>query len=1082
MSSGATTWASLGRRDERKKDDRPKRVVVGGEIKKKEKKRGRTNTVEEGHPNHHRHFEDVVEKKLKSAHNQNKQTNISFARIDRKEHFETIKKATRVETIELSECDLEEEEEDDDDDDDDDDEVKIVSENRGEIASSSSQDDAFLQLPKALRQRPAFIDALSTKDATREDVLREVEEYENKAKKLSEECSRAAYKLCVRIRGREYQASEVKTKLPKDGAKVYIERDMENVFDATGAMQILDDEKRVLGYVPRRVAGEFAGLVDLGVVEVSGTLRYAREEGTDENESSAWVEIEIKVLTNITNVFGIQIDTPRILNGRFESATRANAEEFESESWAWLRTKDKIVEAIAGLTNAEFLLSEKEKEIRQKFIDVVVEESGGNDAALLATRLLARGHAWISDCEKKEYVAKTNDAMRKLVQHSFAYDLSSNESHGTDKGLAYVFDRDFCLNNLTVEEMKHMMSSFQNEGSLLNEHLRNWRQEYKTKDRLMIPLRALYSIDENKEVWMQKWKESKESTHPNWIVLSPTFITLVRIAICVAYRKRLSVSCIYDAISGVRRYPMVSSNRNSSEVLESPWKSRADMLAYFEAMEVLRDLERFNEANVYGFTLSVENAPKLIERGKCVETSMLEAWRRGSGISYDADLLDPKKDMERFSHHAVECRICYILVIALEKLAMASIKLVNNEPNEIQGRAHRRCAVGYLTRAINLLRALLAQPFDARRRGKWYDRLYVDLGHLKEYQKQFDVCKAALEDSWVVWDDLANMRDKVCSIASSKNKGVKVPSHYQLPAKFTMVEDKLHGVPLPQEFVDRKKREQGNAEWKGTRKFYDIRDLSAVDTNGKPTDAIDLTEELVVPAEIWSVEAYSLVFYEQKFGWKGIHTELSLWYTLLPLLNLDVFFHNEFSDIGFNPWPLEFQSLPLDYSEPEWILRRERVTQVTLEKIRKGHGTRLLVENWAKWYGTESHTVRWTTVKEGYTGTVAVTEQKRRLLSLTELCEVVRCFDNEQLYKICARWILDPVGTIAQGGMPDLFLWNPEKSEAMCVEVKSTGDQIQNNQKACINMLKEANFSVKCLKVNDFVCEYDWDSRKKKKK
>ena len=48
--------------------------------------------------------------------------------------------------------------------------------------------------------------------------------------------------------------------------------------------------------------------------------------------------------------------------------------------------------------------------------------------------------------------------------------------------------------------------------------------------------------------------------------------------------------------------------------------------------------------------------------------------------------------------------------------------------------------------------------------------------------------------------------------------------------------------------------------------------------------------------------------------------------------------------------------------------------------------------------------------------------------------------------------------------------------------VRTKGDQIQNNQKACINMLKEANFSVKCLKVNDFVCEYDWDSGKKKKK
>ena len=80
------------------------------------------------------------------------------------------------------------------------------------------------------------------------------------------------------------------------------------------------------------------------------------------------------------------------------------------------------------------------------------------------------------------------------------------------------------------------------------------------------------------------------------------------------------------------------------------------------------------------------------------------------------------------------------------------------------------------------------------------------------------------------------------------------------------------------------------------------------------------------------------MYYERKFGWKGIHTELSLWYTLLPLLSLDVFFHNEFTDTNFNPWPLEFQSLPLDYSEPEWILRRERVTQVTLEKIRKGQG------------------------------------------------------------------------------------------------------------------------------------------------
>ena len=85
----------------------------------------------------------------------------------------------------------------------------------------------------------------------------------------------------------------------------------------------------MLGYVPSESCRRIRRSRRFGSRGGFGTLRYAVEEGTDENESSAWVEIEIKVLTNITNVFGIQIDTPSILNGRFESATRANAEEFE---------------------------------------------------------------------------------------------------------------------------------------------------------------------------------------------------------------------------------------------------------------------------------------------------------------------------------------------------------------------------------------------------------------------------------------------------------------------------------------------------------------------------------------------------------------------------------------------------------------------------------------------------------------------------------------------------------------------------------------------------------------------------------
>ena len=74
-------------------------------------------------------------------------------------------------------------------------------------------------LPKALRPRPMCIDALATKETMREYDFVEGNENIWENRKMSE------YKLCVRIRGREYQTSDAKTKLPPDGAKVHIERD-----------------------------------------------------------------------------------------------------------------------------------------------------------------------------------------------------------------------------------------------------------------------------------------------------------------------------------------------------------------------------------------------------------------------------------------------------------------------------------------------------------------------------------------------------------------------------------------------------------------------------------------------------------------------------------------------------------------------------------------------------------------------------------------------------------------------------------------------------------------------------------------
>ena len=181
---------------------------------------------------------------------------MTFERIDQKRRFEAIRDATRIETIEINESEEEEEKE-----------AKRFASERRRGASRG-----HAPLPKALRPRPMCIDALATKETMREyDFVGGNENiWENR--KMSE------YKLCVRIP--KSTKRSVKTKLPPDGAKVHIERDRRTDLIRLERCEFWTRKINVLGYVPRKVAGEFAGLVDLGVVEVSGTLKCARRSAS----------------------------------------------------------------------------------------------------------------------------------------------------------------------------------------------------------------------------------------------------------------------------------------------------------------------------------------------------------------------------------------------------------------------------------------------------------------------------------------------------------------------------------------------------------------------------------------------------------------------------------------------------------------------------------------------------------------------------------------------------------------------------------------------------------------------------------
>ena len=77
---------------------------------------------------------------------------------------------------------------------------------------------------------------------------------------------------------------------------------------------------------------------------------------------------------------------------------------------------------------------------------------------------------------------------------------------------------------------------------------------------------------------------------------------------------------------------------------------------------------------------------------------------------------------------------------------------------------------------------------------------------------------------------------------------------------------------------------------------------------------------------------------------------------------------------------------------------------------------------------------------------------------IADLLDIVRCFDGEALATVCK--------VVAQeyqqrgGGIPDLFLWHPERGEVMFSEVKSENDRLSDPQRLWIHVLTGAGIKV----------------------
>lgn len=75
-----------------------------------------------------------------------------------------------------------------------------------------------------------------------------------------------------------------------------------------------------------------------------------------------------------------------------------------------------------------------------------------------------------------------------------------------------------------------------------------------------------------------------------------------------------------------------------------------------------------------------------------------------------------------------------------------------------------------------------------------------------------------------------------------------------------------------------------------------------------------------------------------------------------------------------------------------------------------------------------------------------------------DLVEIIQCFRGEALATICK--VMAQEYQQRGGGIPDLFLWNPEKKEVMFSEVKSENDRLSDTQRLWIHVLTGAGVAV----------------------
>ncbi|KAL5511287.1 hypothetical protein ACEPAH_4503 [Sanghuangporus vaninii] len=229
----------------------------------------------------------------------------------------------------------------------------------------------------------------------------------------------------------------------------------------------------------------------------------------------------------------------------------------------------------------------------------------------------------------------------------------------------------------------------------------------------------------------------------------------------------------------------------------------------------------------------------------------------------------------------------------------------------------------------------------------------------------------------------------------------------------------IQGEEAVRRHLDQMKKERAKERWTGKSLWY-----------GKCGEEVN-------------VETLVLHHYELD-GYKGFHSEASIVSTIWGLLFWDILFS---SVPGAFETP--YQSAPLDIASECFYFARKDAVEERLQEINDGKAPEILasVDDKYRENNTMCVGVRWNNY------------------SKQDLVEIVTCLGGEGLSVICRLFCEDYGGR--HSGVPDLIVWRMKDKLAKFVEVKGPGDNLSENQKVWIDVLRQAGIDVEVCRVVD---------------